>query len=130
MANIGNLVDRTFREYLEPMDDLVSFTTLSTGVNNSVQSIVFDGDLLSVEEEDALDKGTIIEINQELMMCTDLNAVTNTITVKRGVKGTTAAAHTAGDIIKISPPYPRKNVICSRNKITYCKSRLHTTKWY
>ena len=38
MANIGNLVDRTFREYLEPMDDLVSFTTLSTGVNNSIQS--------------------------------------------------------------------------------------------
>ena len=122
MANIGNLVDRTFREYLEPMDDLVSFTTLSTGVNNSVQSIVFDGDLLSVEEEDALDKGTIIEINQELMMCTDLNAVTNTITVKRGVKGTTAAAHTAGDIIKISPPYPRKNVfdaVCDQIKNLY-----------
>ena len=103
MANIGNLVDRTFREYLEPMDDLVSYTTLSTGVNDSITSIVFDGDLLSVEEEDALDKGTIIEINQELMICTDLNAVTNTITVKRGMKGTTATAHTAGDLIKISP---------------------------
>ena len=44
------------------------------------------------------------------MICTDLNAVTNTITVKRGMKGTTAAAHTAGDIIKISPPFPRKVV--------------------
>jgi len=110
MANIGNLVDRTFREYLEPMDDLVSYTTLSTGVNDSVTSIVFDGDMLSIEEEDTLDKGTIIEINQELMICTDLNAVTNTITVKRGMKGTTAAAHTAGDIIKISPPFPRKVV--------------------
>ena len=110
MANIGNLVDRTFREYLEPMDDLVSYTTLSTGVNDSVTSIVFDGDLLSIEEEDTLDKGTIIEINQELMICTDLNAVTNTITVKRGMKGTTAAAHTAGDLIKISPPFPRKVV--------------------
>ena len=66
--------------------------------------------MLSIEEEDTLDKGTIIEINQELMICTDLNAVTNTITVKRGMKGTTAAAHTAGDIIKISPPFPRKVV--------------------
>ncbi len=110
MANIGNLVDRTFREYLEPMDDLVSYTTLSTGVNDSVTSIVFDGDMLSIEEEDSLDKGTIIEINQELMICTDLNAVTNTVTVKRGMKGTTAAAHTAGDLIKISPPFPRKVV--------------------
>ena len=110
MSNIGNLVDRTFREYLEPMDDLVSYTTLSTGVNDSITSIVFDGDMLSIEEEDTLDKGTIIEINQELMICTDLNAVTNTITVKRGMKGTTAAAHAAGDIIKISPPFPRKVV--------------------
>ena len=110
MSTIGNLVDRTYREYLEPMDDLVSYTTLSTGVNDSVTSIVFEGDMLSIEEEDALDKGTVIEINQELMICTDLNAVTNTITVKRGAKGTTAAAHTAGDIIKISPPFPRKNV--------------------
>mgnify|MGYP003303071771 CR=1 FL=1 len=92
------------------MDDLVSYTTLSTGVNDSITSIVFDGDMLSIEEEDTLDKGTIIEINQELMICTDLNAVTNTITVKRGMKGTTAAAHTAGDIIKISPPFPRKVV--------------------
>ena len=36
MSNIGNLVDRTFREYLEPMDDLVSYTTLSTGINDSI----------------------------------------------------------------------------------------------
>jgi len=53
MANIGNLVDRTYREYLEPMDDIVSYTTLSTGVNTTETSIVFNGDLLSVEEEDA-----------------------------------------------------------------------------
>ena len=119
MSNIGNLVDRVYREYLEPMDDLASYTTLSTTVNTSVTSIVFDGDMLSIEEEDALDKGTVIEINQELMICTDLNAVTNTITVKRGAKGTTAAAHTAGDIIKISPPFPRKNVfdaVCDQIK--------------
>ena len=122
MSNIGNLVDRVYREYLEPMDDLASYTTLSTTVNTSVTSIVFDGDMLSIEEEDALDKGTVIEINQELMICTDLNAVTNTITVKRGQKGTTAAAHTAGDIIKISPPFARKNVfdaVCDQIKNLY-----------
>ena len=119
MSNIGDLVDRVYREYLEPMDDLVSYTTLSTGVNDSVTSVVFDGDMLSIEEEDALDKGTVIEIGQELMICTDLNAVTNTITVTRGARGTTAAAHTAGDIIKISPPFPRKNVfdaVCDQIK--------------
>jgi len=119
MSNIGNLVDRVYREYLEPMDDIVSYTTLSTTMNDSVTSVVFNGDLLSIEEEDALDTGTIIEIGQELMICTDLNAVTNTITVTRAARGTTATSHTAGDIIKIAPPFPRKNVfdaVCDQIK--------------
>ena len=119
MSNIGNLVDRVYREYLEPIDDIVSYTTLSTGINDSVTSVVFNGDLLSVEEEDALDAGAIIEIGQELMICTDLNAVTNTITVTRAARGTTATSHTAGDLIKISPPFPRKNVfdaVCDQIK--------------
>ncbi len=118
-TTIGDLVDRTFREYLEPMDDMVSYTTLETGMNTSVTEVVFDGDLLSVEEEDALDAGAIIEIGQELMICKDLNAVTNTITVTRGARGTTAATHTAGDLIKIAPPFPRKNVfdaVCDQIK--------------
>ena len=121
-TTIGDLVDRTFREYLEPMDDIVSYTTLSTGINTTDTSVVFNGDLLSVEEEDALDAGAIIEIGQELMICTDLNAVTNTITVTRGARGTTAAAHTAGDLIKISPPFPRINVfdaVCDQIKNLY-----------
>ena len=109
-TTIGDLVDRTFREYLEPMDDIVSYTTLTGAVDSSATSIAYNGDLLSVEEEDALDAGAIIEIGQELMICTDLNAVTNTITVTRAARGTTAATHTAGDLIKIAPPFPRKVV--------------------
>ena len=109
-TTIGDLVDRTFREYLEPMDDIVSYTTLSTGINTTDTSVVFNGDLLSVEEEDALDAGAIIEIGQELMICTDLNAVANTITVTRGARGTTATSHSIGDLVKIAPPFPRKNV--------------------
>ena len=119
MSTIGNLVDRTYREYLEPMDDIVSYTTLSTTINDTDTSVVFNGDLLSVEEEDALDAGAIIEIGQELMICTDLNAVTNTITVTRAARGTTATSHTAGDLIKIAPPFPRKNVfdaVCDQIK--------------
>ena len=66
--------------------------------------------MFSVEEEDALDAGAIIEIGTELMFSTALNTVTNEITVVRGVRGTDKAAHAAGDIIKIAPAFPRKNV--------------------
>src|SRR6056300_2013682 len=95
-TTIENLIDRTFREYLEPMEDMVSYTVLSGALSDSDTSVGFNGDLLSIEEEDALDAGTIIEIGQELMICTELNAVTNSITVTRGVRGTTAAEHLAG----------------------------------
>ena len=121
-TTIGDLVDRTFREYLEPMDDLVSYTTLASGIDASATSVSFNGDLLSVEEEDALDAGAVIEIGQELMICTDLNTVSNTITVIRGARGTTAAAHSAAALIKIAPPFPRKNVfdaVCDQIKNLY-----------
>ena len=118
-TTIGDLVDRTYREYLEPMEDLVSYTTLTSGIDASVTEVAYNGDLLSVEEEDALDAGAIIEIGKELILCKDLNSVANTITVVRGARGTTAEAHTAGDLIKIAPPFPRKNVfdaVCDQIK--------------
>tara|TARA_R100000426_G_C4822650_1_gene111152 strand:- start:191 stop:1198 length:1008 start_codon:yes stop_codon:yes gene_type:complete len=109
-STIGNLVDRVYREYLEPVDKVESYSYLSAGINDSVDSITYDGNLFSIEEEDALDAGAIVEVGQELMYTTALNATTNTITVKRGQRGTTAAAHSAGDLIKIAPAFPRKNV--------------------
>ena len=121
-TDIAGLVDRVYREYLEPMDDLTSYTTLSTEVNSSVTSIVFDGDLLTQEEEDAMDAGTIIECEQELMRCTELDTVNNTVTVVRGVLGTTAATHVVGKVIKIAPVFPRKNVfdaVCDQIKNLY-----------
>ena len=109
-TTIENLIDRTFREYLEPMEDMVSYTVLSGALSTSDTSVGFNGDLLSIEEEDALDAGTIIEIGQELMICTELNVVTNSITVTRAARGTTATTHSAGDVIKITPQFPRVNV--------------------
>lgn len=109
-TTIGNLVDRTFREYLEPMEDIVSYSYLTSDITDSDTSIVYDDNLFSVEEEDALDAGAIIEIGQELMYAKALNTVTNTITVQRGARGTTAVAHTTGDLIKIAPAFPRVNV--------------------
>jgi len=92
------------------MEDMVSYTVLSGTLSTSDTSVGFNGDLLSIEEEDALDAGTIIEIGQELMICTELNAVTNSITVTRAARGTTATTHDAGDVIKITPQFPRVNV--------------------
>ena len=109
-TTIGNLVDRVFREYLEPADSLESYSYLTGGISDSVTTISYANDMFSVEEEDALDAGTILEVGQELMFSTALNTVTNEITVVRGARGTTAAAHSTGDLIKVSPTFSRKAV--------------------
>ena len=109
-TTIGKLIDRVYREYLEPADNVESFSILSSSMTDSVTELSFDGNYFTQEEEDALDAGTIIEVGTELMYSTALDTVGNSVTVKRGVRGTTAAAHSAGDEIKIAPEFPRKNV--------------------
>ena len=111
-TTIGNIVDRVYREYLEPMDDLTSYTVLNEGSELSASDtvITFNGDLLTQEEEDAMDAGTIIECDRELMRCVSLDTVNNQVTVVRGVRGTTASTHADGSVVKIAPPFPRKVV--------------------
>ena len=111
-TTIGNIVDRVYREYLEPMDDLTSYTVLNEGseLSASDTTITFNGDLLTQEEEDAMDAGTIIECERELMRCVSLDTVNNQVTVVRGVRGTTASTHADGSVVKIAPPFPRKVV--------------------
>lgn len=109
-STIGDLVDRVFREYLEPADSVESYSYLTGGIDASATTLGYAGDMFSVEEEDALDAGCIIEVGQELMFSTALNTVSNEITITRGARGTTAAEHLAGSIIKITPAFPRKNV--------------------
>tara|TARA_R100001463_G_scaffold306_3_gene1267 strand:- start:3821 stop:4831 length:1011 start_codon:yes stop_codon:yes gene_type:complete len=109
-SNISGLIDRVYREYLEPMDDVTSYTTLFTGVTDSETTITFAGELLTQEEKDAMDAGTIIECDTELMRCVSLDTVNNSVVVVRGVRGTDKAAHLAGAVIKIAPPFPRQVV--------------------
>jgi hypothetical protein len=110
-TTIGNLVDRVFREYLEPNDDIQSFTNLRLAVaDTTTTTISYEADYLTTEEEDAMGAGSFIEINQELMLVVSLNTADETLTVVRGARGTTAATHAQGDIIKINPPFIRLNV--------------------
>jgi len=109
-TTIGDLVDRVYREYLEPPESVESYSYITSSITDSDTTISYAGNMFSVEEEDALDAGCIIEVGQELMFSTALNTVTNEITVVRGARGTTAAAHSSGDLIKVTPTFPRKNV--------------------
>ncbi len=121
-TNIQGLVERVYREYLEPMDDLQPYSLLTSSLTDSADTVSFNGDLLTQEEEDIMEAGSIIEIGQELMLCKALDTVNDQVTVVRGVRGTTATTHTSGDTIKIAPPFPRKVVfdaVCDQIKNLY-----------
>lgn len=111
-ANIGHLIDRVFREYLEPNDDVSSFTVLKDAMTNSTTDTIVDYDAtyLTSEEEDALGTGAFIEVGEELMLVASLNTSSQQITVVRAARGTTIATHATGDILKINPPFTRKVV--------------------
>mgnify|MGYP003136056942 FL=1 len=106
-TTIRDLVDRTFREYLEPADELTSYTSVASTLSSVATTLSFDADLLTQEEEDVMDAGTILEIDKELLYCKGLDTVNNVVTVVRGVRGTTADSHDVGAIVKISPPFTR-----------------------
>ena len=51
---IGNLVDRVFREYLEPPESVESYSYLTGDISSASQATFnYEGDLFSSEEEDA-----------------------------------------------------------------------------
>jgi hypothetical protein len=124
MATFGDLIERTYREYLRPVEeqeplsqvadteDIDAFTggTDTTGITPTATSISYDQGLLTPEEEELIGAGSVIEIDQELMMVEDINTVQRTLTVERGRLGSTATHHLTGTDIIIKPKYPRINV--------------------
>ena len=110
MAAVSTLVDRIYRDFLNKPDDLAAFSRLDGAITDSATSLTYEDGLFSVEEENLLEAGALVEINQELMLVTDANPSTRVLTVSRGYAGTTAAAHSDKDNIFLNPTFPRKSV--------------------
>jgi len=110
MAAVSTLVDRIYRDFLNKPDDLAAFSRLDGSITDSDTSLIYEDNLFSSEEENLLDGGALIEIDQELMLVTSSNTSTRTLTVARGYAGTTAAAHSDNANLYINPTFPRKSV--------------------
>ena len=113
MSTVGALIDRLYREYLYPPREQPARTTLATTINATDVSIVYTDGILSVEEENSLGEGLLIELGSELILVVSVDTGTQTITTTldgRGWMGTTPAAHTDGDELRLAPDYPRQQV--------------------
>lgn len=101
----GNLIDRTID--LLQGSRREALNTLNTTMNSSVTSVVLDLDPTAVQI------GTVLSIDLELMYVTGISS--QTATVIRGYRGSTAAAHTAGAVITVNPRYSRFSVFNALN---------------
>lgn len=111
---INDIIERVYRRYLTPMFDQPVASTLNANISDTATTVVVSA-FRAIEYNDALSRGTIIEVGEELMRVdsasetvSDANPITCTVT--RGVFGTTAVAHTAGDQVVVAPQFPRYDV--------------------
>ena len=93
--------DMLLSGYVEDLDII----TGDVGVADS--SIIVQGISSSIV------KGVVVELNAELMYV--ISVVSTTVSVLRGYAGSTAATHTTGDIVRVSPKFPTHRIISSLN---------------
>jgi hypothetical protein len=100
---IDSTRDMLLSGYVEELDLVTTAPTpATTGTTLVVQGIA-----------SSIVKGVVIEVNAELMYVTSVTSTT--ISVMRGYAGSTAATHTAGDVVRVSPKFPTHRIISSLN---------------
>jgi hypothetical protein len=109
MTTINDLRQKIENEYLEPVIEQTPSVPLSNDINSSTSTITIVGDILSPDEESLIGPGSLLEIDSELVRVLSYDQNNTTITCTRGVRGTTAAAHTAANSeLRFPTRWPRK----------------------
>lgn len=107
MTTAGNLVDRVIQQTLA--GTVEERNKIASSIDASTTTVVTTYGLGSLREQ------TVFELGSELLYIWDSNTSTKTLTVERGFGGTTAASHSSGDTITVSPKFPRKMVLDALN---------------
>lgn len=95
MSTIDTLRQQLENRYLEPVTEETPNTPLHTSIDDSQDTFRLTAGVLSPEDENYIAPGRILELDYELTRVISYDASTTTVTARRGVRGTEAAAHTA-----------------------------------
>ena len=108
--NVGEVVARVERQFLEHPDELWVRTALTAGVDDTQTTFTINLALLGPEEQNLLTVGVLVQVDYEQMVVTDFDPDTSTVTVTRGARGTEADDHDNGAEVLVAPPYTRDRV--------------------
>ena len=89
MSTFGNLITRTYREYLRPVEEQEPLSQVAntdsvtggTGISAAGTTLQYQAGLFTPEEEELIGSGAVLEVGTELMMVEDINSVAREITV-------------------------------------------------
>ena len=101
MSTLNTIVD-------EILLDLSSYGLSTPRLTSLALDIDADDTTVKVTSATNVPVG-LIEIDSELMYVQSVDRDANTVTVIRGFRST-AATHTAGALVTVNPPWPRKQV--------------------
>ena len=107
MTTAGTILDRANQLLLAGVVE--ERNKLAVSCNASETTLTMSYALGSLREN------TVFEIGSEMMYVWEANSTSKTVTVERGYGGSTAAAHTTGDIATVNPRFPRGQMLTALN---------------
>ena len=110
-TTVGNVVDRVFREFLHAPDEQPVRAPLTSDVAPSDTTWTIDTSVLTADEIELLAVGLLAEVGQDMRYIKSAAISTGALTVPAtATNGTVAASHSAGDMVTLNPPHPRRAV--------------------
>jgi hypothetical protein len=110
MTTIDDLRQRLEDRFLEPAVEQTPTVPLAADMTSSATTFSILQDVLSIDELSLIGPGALFEIGSELVRIESFNQSTWEITCRRGVRGTTAVAHTAAaDELRFPTRWTRKS---------------------
>ena len=103
MTTAGQLIDRVANDLLA--GTVEERNRVATGIDASTTTVTFEFALSGLRE------GTVFEIGSEQFYVWTVNSSAKSAVVQRGFNGTTAASHSAADIVTVNPRFPRARVL-------------------
>jgi hypothetical protein len=107
VTTAGQLIDRVAGELLA--GTVEERNKVATGIDASTTTVTFTYPLSGLRE------GSVFEVGSEQMYVWTTNSSAKSAVVERGFNGTTAAAHSAEDIVTVNPRFPRLRVLQQLN---------------
>lgn len=107
MTTAGQLIDRVANDLLA--GTVEERNKVATGIDASTTTVTFSYPLSGLRE------GSVFEVGSEQFYVWTVNSSAKSAVVERGFNGTTAASHSADDIVTVNPRFPRARVLQQLN---------------